>query len=86
MPDSSDPAPLISHEMLVNEVMKLHRQSQADQQHFDETTETINDHADKLVKLKEAMWKCIHKTEQIGNNLIRVSRRWQGTTTSSRRA
>ena len=65
MPDSSDPAPVISHEMLVTEVMKMHRQSLADQQHFDETTENINDHADTVVKLQETMRKCIHRTEQI---------------------
>ena len=70
-PDSSQP-PQLDALQLATEVRTLFAQSQADQQHFDATTDVLNDHALGLDKLRaefDQMRRDMVKiTEDVQNN------------------
>ena len=59
---------------LALEVMKLFRQSQSDQTYFDEHMDAINDHAEKLEKTKDALWKVKRQTGQTAADMMSVTR------------
>ena len=60
-------------QQLTLEVMKLFRQSQQDQVFFDENTEAINDHAVKLEKIRDQVWKTMRRVEQLAAELTGVT-------------
>ena len=65
--------PDIPHMQVVQEVQRIVLQGEADAQFFDNTYEQINDHADKLEKLKDAMHKQIGRIDQIFSDVTRVA-------------
>ena len=70
---SAEVPPQMAPQQFTIELMKLFRQSQQDQLFFDENTEAINDHADKLERLKDGFWKIKRRVDQLAAELTGVT-------------
>lgn len=65
--------PDVPHAQLVQEVHRIVLQSQADAKFYDNTYGQINDHADKLEKLKDIVRKQIARMDQSAADMGKVA-------------
>ena len=65
--------PDVPHMQVVQEIQRMVLQEEADARYFDNTYDQINDHADKLQKLKEAMTRQITKVNQLAADVTKVA-------------
>ena len=65
--------PQVPHDQVVQEVQRMAPQAEADARFFDGTYEQINDHAEKLGKIKDGLHKQIARMDQAIKDLVKLA-------------
>ena len=71
--DAPSTVPDVPHMQVVQEIQRMVLQEAADAAFYDNTYDQINDHADKLEKLKEAMHRQISRLDQVTADVTKVA-------------